>query len=450
MIAIGLCGALVFTALAFGTVEAWSVALFESIVVALVALWLVKVVVDGRFSIRVPGVALPLAGLVLVGLAQSVVIAGNDGVARGLSMDAEATRSAVSLLVFLLVSLLLASNFFKSHRRLVMLANFLVFYGLALAAFSLVQSFSWDGRFYWIRPNTQSASPFGPFVHHGHFAGYMEMLATIPVALLFSDGVRKESRLIYGVAASVMGLSILAAWSRGGMISLAASMAFILVMNRILAGSNERPRRRLGRPRISPALRSALFVAALALAAGFGAFWMGLDQVRDDAAGAGSGNGSFYASRGWIWSDTLSMIRANPIAGVGLGAFETAYPIYSRSDGSLIVGQAHNDYLQIVADCGVFGAVLALWFIALLARGVYRGIRSRDPFLSGLALGSGAGLFALLVHSTVDFNLQLPANSLLFLFLAAVVARVEALVIERETRPAGEAGERLARVAIGV
>jgi O-antigen ligase len=445
-----LCAALVFTALAYGTVEPWSVAIFEFMVIALSGLWLVKAVAEGRFSFNLPGAALPLAGLILVGLAQSVMLTGGDGLARSLSMDVEATRSAVTLLAFLLISFLLAANFFKSRPRLLMLASFLVFYGLALAAFALVQSFSWDGRFYWLRPNTQSASPFGPFVHHGHFAGYMEMLAPIPVALLFSDGVRKESRLIYSAAAIVMVIAIIAAWSRGGLISLTAAMAFVLVGHRAHARSDGGIRKRGSRARMSPVLRSAMIVALLAVVAGSGAFWMGLDTFDERGAGAASANGTFYGSRGWIWSDTLSMIRANPATGVGLGAFGTAYPIYSKSDGALLVGEAHNDYLQIVADCGIFGAALALWFILLVGRAVFRGIGSRDPFLSGLALGSGAGLFALMVHSVVDFNLQLPANSLLFLVLTAVVSRIESVVIEREAKQAEEAGERLAQAATGV
>ena len=39
-----------------------------------------------------------------------------------------------------------------------------------------------------------------------------------------------------------------------------------------------------------------------------------------------------------------------------------------------------------------------------------------------MTLGAGSGVFAMLVHSFFDFNLQLPSNSLLFLLLAAMVS----------------------------
>jgi O-antigen ligase len=118
------------------------------------------------------------------------------------------------------------------------------------------------------------------------------------------------------------------------------------------------------------------------------------------------------------------MIRANPLLGVGLGAYDTAFSIYSQSDGSIRVPQAHNDYLQVVADCGIVGGLIALWFIVLAFRAVARGAQSHDPIYSGLAIGTGAGLFGILVHSVFDFNLQLPSNALLFLLLSAVAVRV--------------------------
>jgi len=127
------------------------------------------------------------------------------------------------------------------------------------------------------------------------------------------------------------------------------------------------------------------------------------------------------------------MIRANPALGVGLGAYETAFSIYTKSDGSLRVPQSHNDYLQIVADCGIVGGLIALWFLYTLFKAVARGTRSRDRLYAGLALGSGAGMFAMLVHSLFDFNLQVPSNALLFLLLSATATYVGATVRHKES-----------------
>ena len=115
-----------------------------------------------------------------------------------------------------------------------------------------------------------------------------------------------------------------------------------------------------------------------------------------------------------------------------MGAYETAFSIYSKSDGSLRVPQAHNDYLQVVADYGIVGGLIALWFIASLFRRVASGTQSRDPLCARLTLGAGAGIFAMLVHSLFDFNLQLPSNAVLFLLLSAVATRVGKVANEKE------------------
>src|SRR5947208_303559 len=65
-IATGLMVAIAFTALALGTVEAWSIALFEIIVLFLLLLWGLKAIVDKRLRITFPAAALPLAAFVLL------------------------------------------------------------------------------------------------------------------------------------------------------------------------------------------------------------------------------------------------------------------------------------------------------------------------------------------------------------------------------------------------
>src|SRR5262249_26289697 len=146
-----------------------------------------------------------------------------------------------------------------------------------------------------------------------------------------------------------------------------------------------------------------------------------------DAPSKDPGKETFFQSRGWIWRDTTAMIRENWVTGIGLGAFHTAYPIYSTRDGTLVVSQAHNDYLQILAEGGILGAIIALWFIFLVARDTVRASRHRNPVMAGTALGCAGGLFALFVHSLFDFNFQIPSNALLFLVLTSVVSQIAAV-----------------------
>jgi len=438
-IAGGLLLAVAFTALAHGAVEPWSVFVFETIVLALILLWAAKAIADRALKITIPKTALPLVALLAFGLLQSFGFRDKSGRVSSLSMNVGATRATVTVLIFLIVSFIIASNFFSSRTHLKTLANFLVIFGLAMAIFALIQNFAWDGRFYWIRP-TESPSPFGPFANHNHFAGYMEMLIPVPVGLMIAHAVRAEIKWLYGFAAMMMGVATFVSLSRGGMIGLAAGMSFILLMSARLQLSNGRGGRiekAFGARRLPKMASQAVIVAAIVAVVLAGIFWIGAEPVinrvaQGQPASAQLQTESFFSSRGWVWRDTLTMIRANPFFGVGLGAYGTAFPIYTQSDGSIRVPQAHNDYLQIVADCGIVGGLIGLWFIVLIFRAVLRGLKSRDPWMAGLALGAGAGIFAMLVHSVFDFNLQLPANALLFFILSAVVSHVSATVSDEE------------------
>lgn len=436
IISVVLIVTLVTTALAHGTVEPWSIALFELIVLILMFLAGAKFFFDKKIELAVPAAALPLLALLALGVIQSIALTGNDGRLNSLSIDVEATRQTVTVLFFVTVVFLLVANSFSSRERLHSLVNFLVIYGLVLSVFALIQHFTWDGRFYWMRPNTQSTSPFGPFVNHNHFAGYVEMLIPLSLALAIIKGARAEARMFYLFAAGVMCVAVLASLSRGGMISVAVSATVVAIWawSREASGKS---RTRRSSSRLFVFARNAALAVIILACAGLSLLWVGPDRLADRISRSGvSGDAqeseTFYESRGWIWEDTLRMIQANPLFGIGLGAYETAYPVYRKEDRQLRVRQAHNDYLQIIADCGLVGGLIAAWFIFAVFRVIRRGARARDPFIAALALGSGGGILAMMVHSLVDFNLQLPSNALMFLLMVAAASNAAAQVSSQQ------------------
>jgi O-antigen ligase len=417
VIAAGLMAAVVFTVVALGTVEAWSVAIFELIVLILMLLWAAKAIIEKRLEIKVPSAALPLGAFVLLGLIQSIAITGAGGQVMSLSMDVEATRGAVAVIFFLFICFLIAANFFNSPERLRVLANFLIIFGLAVAVFALIQHLTWEGKLFWIRPTSSAgAGTGGPFVNRNHFAGYMEMLIPIPLALMLSRTTRGEGRLFYGFAAAIMGIAQVASLSRAGIVSLASGVLFVVALNARRTREETEHSRRF-RYMFSPASFVFLMLAAII----GGVFWVGADfdiikRLSDPVAS------SVATDRKAIWSDTIRMFNANPVLGVGLGAYETVYPVYGRGDGSMLIQFAHNDYLQALADGGIVAAALAVWFVVATFRDFARGVNLRAPLIRAIALGAGAGIFAILVHSLFDFNLQIPSNALLFLVLSATVA----------------------------
>jgi O-antigen ligase len=448
VIAITLLLVVVFAAAAHGVVEPWSVFILESITAVLILLWIIKAVAEKSLSIVIPNTTWPLLGLILLGLAQSMawsmgsmgsmgsgVSEGGDGMVRqSLSFDVDSTRGTVLMLCSLLALSVLAANFLTGATRLRSLTKFMICFGALLGIFGLVQYFSGSNSIYWFRQTRVTA--FGPFFNRDHFAGYMELFIGLPVALILTRSAKGELRLICGVAAMFMGMAAVFTLSRGGMISIVAELIFLAAMslrhNR--AGGKER-----GKARMAMSVTAVVTILAAIVT---GVIWLGAEPVINRIATGDPTNSdlskaqSFYSHRGVIWENTWTMIRNNPLLGVGLGAYETAYPSYARENGGEgITAEAHNDYLQILADAGVIGAAFALSFIILLFRSIARGVRTTDPLLAAIALGGGAGVFGLLVHSLFDFNLHLPSHAIVFLFLATVISQIGATVVEPAPLP---------------
>src|SRR5262249_58495516 len=128
------------------------------------------------------------------------------------------------------LAFLAAANFLVTRERLLLLANALTAFGVVMAIFALIQHFTWNGRIYWLRQTSYLA--FGPFVNRNHFAGYMSMLIPVPLALIVRV-VRGQARLLFGFAAALMGTAAIVSNSRSGVISLCASLVFMMILNAV-------------------------------------------------------------------------------------------------------------------------------------------------------------------------------------------------------------------------
>jgi O-antigen ligase len=125
-------------------------------------------------------------------------------------------------------------------------------------------------------------------------------------------------------------------------------------------------------------------------------------------------------SRIQIWHDTLPMVRDFPLTGVGLGAYRTAMVVYQQADRELAFNQAHNQYLQLVAEGGLLLAMPLVLACAAFAATVLRRMREDRSHTFWLRAGAVAGVAGIAVQSLFETGLRMPANALLFATLCAV------------------------------
>ncbi len=418
-----ICVAIVLSALAYGTVHYWALALFNIGGVTILLLWVVDAWTLGNLRINRNSLQLPLIGLIVLGLVQLLPLrsvgsrgATTIGLANSLTLDPNSTRLVLVQLASLLIYFAATLVFTDTPHRLRVLVRTIMVFGFLLAIFGLTQSFTSPTKVYWIRELNQSTA-FGPFINRHHFAGYMELTIALPLGLLFSGAVEKEKRIIYLFIAGLMGVALVMTASRGGIISLVAEILFLVVVTAIWRKPSERRRvkkyhrlkRVAGRLGMAGALLFGLLLGVILLGGEFSINRF-IDSVNTDDPTTG---------RAHFWAVTVDIIKAHPFLGTGLGAFGVIYTRYDSRNGLYRLEQAHNDYLQIFSDAGIVGAFIALCFVALLFYKGFSRARSRDDFRRGVAIAALSGCFAVLVHSFFDFTLHTTSNALLFLVLAA-------------------------------
>jgi O-antigen ligase len=105
-----------------------------------------------------------------------------------------------------------------------------------------------------------------------------------------------------------------------------------------------------------------------------------------------------------FYTNTLRIIAAHPLVGVGTGGFRTAYREQVQGTTMVPTANPHNLYLLVASETGILGLTLLLWLLLRLWR--WAAMRLSPPSVSLAARGlvlmyAVAGLFnALLIDHT--------------------------------------------------
>ncbi|MEP6903735.1 MAG: O-antigen ligase family protein, partial [Actinomycetota bacterium] len=370
-----LCVILIFSTLAYGAVETWAFG-FISIFIGLIAVfWLADAWFGKELRFSTSLLQIPLLGLILVGLIQLLPLRSAD-VSNGLltvpavnslSINAYATRIAIVQLIIYAVFFTAAFVFINSPQRLRKIVAMVVIFGALMAFFGILQRLENPDGIYGWRPTPQ-AIPFASFVNQHHFAAFMEMTIGLTLALLVGKATDKDKRLLLIIAIVLMGIAILLTGSRGGLLSLFGVLGFVFLTTFLRKEKNgeevskDDKRAKLRR-------NFALIGGGLALIVVLFGSVLLLGGDASLVRGVGFTNQADASSgRTHFWWVALQIFENYPLFGAGLDAFGTAFPHYDTWNGNLRVEQAHNDYLQILADAGILGFLCIASFVFLLLK----------------------------------------------------------------------------------
>jgi O-antigen ligase/tetratricopeptide (TPR) repeat protein len=435
---------LLFSPLAFGTVEPWSLAIMETLSFFLLILVLMGSVGSKQVFYRIPGIVPFMLFLTYVFLQivplppwlikvispatyaiySETVLVSDPSAWVSLSINKKATLmeffrfASYGAFYAVTVQLLSRKDALKKTIAIV------IIFASALSFFSILQHLLSNGKLYWSRELLLGGVPFGPYVNRNHYAGLMEMLFPLVVGLFlvykphvsyisFREKIaemfnlqRTNLYMLLGFSAVLIGTSIFLSLSRSGIITLCLSM---IVFGLLVVGKQADRKRGL-----------IIIVICILIVLAVG--WFGWGPIIERFKEISPMKEEITEFRPIVWKDSRKIVDAFPVTGTGFGSFITIYPLYRTLPTKGLVDHAHNDYIELLTDGGIIGFLIVLWFVLTVFYTSFRVfLKRRELYSVYLFIGSAAGLISILLHSVTDFNLHIGANGLYFFFLSGLV-----------------------------
>ena len=446
---------LIFTPFAFGSVEIWAFSLMELGILLIIALYVLQEsffspnsAIDYNSAFRIPHSALVLCSFFLALILFQMIplpaawvkvispqtynlrtqlLNELSPIAHRLfpiSFFPFATKieffkwvTLIGLFFFLLRWKLLTNG----QRATPHLILVIMLVGIIESFYGIFEFFSGHRHILYLEGTGLMSSVMGTFSNRNYFAGYLLMVIPLSVGFLLAreagqtvhfrgwrhrlaslDG--KTILLGFGVILMILGLLFSA--SRMGIISLLLSFTLISFFFQ-------------GHRRGQKFSRTTVLIFSLAL---LWAAWIGLDAVISRFFTTSED----FKMRWMFWVNTSQILKDFPLFGSGLGTFAQIFPMYRSFHILGFVTHAENDFLQLASETGLIGIGLLFFLFLFLFIKASAGIRSLSSAAPqrNIAVGGLVGILALMFHSLVERNIQVPANAFLFTFLWALVLKI--------------------------
>ncbi|MBS3994775.1 MAG: O-antigen ligase family protein, partial [Alkaliphilus sp.] len=227
-------------------------------------------------------------------------------------------------------------------------------------------------------------------------AQYLVIACSMSMAL-FLDSKNKLRKLLLFLSTGITFLCLLLTFSRGGWI------AFFLAFSMIVLVENKK-------------------IIPIGVLFGIVSLFFLPEVVIDRLKTIGNLEDSSNAYRFSIWVAALRMLKDFWFSGVGLGyeAFMKAYPNYMLS--GIKAAHAHNLYLQLAIETGIFGLAIFLYnIVKTYTTGIMVLMKSVNSFQKKITIAAMGALSGLLSHGLVEHVLFDYRVIFLFWLMIAII-----------------------------
>ena len=294
----------------------------------------------------------------------------------------------------------------STDKKKMLMIDFLIAATLIAGLYGIFHSLGFN-PFTWVPAEAGRVVSF--FGNPNFFATYL--VAVIPLLLVLSLGPHKKRKFPAIITSGIALICLLLTQTRSAWIALIVSLVFLFLLIHKTKAMRFSPRNRL----ILAIILSVICITVI--------FNQGM--IRDRITELWNPYGSAFI-RMHIWQAELSMIGTYPLFGSGLGTFQIVFPGF-RYPGFLSevpIGNllhVHSEYIEILAEMGIVGLGLFLWFVIGLLRRALRFLKTgREERL--VVIGLVFGVVAVLIDALFSASLRWTGPAFVFWLLIGLTA----------------------------
>jgi len=425
LIELGIISLIIFPPIVFGAVQLRHVTYIHAIIFGIGIIWVIKAFVKGSITYIPTPFDLPILLFLILGIVNLFTSTYAHNTDRELYLVLN-----YGFLYFLVVQQL------KTVRRILGFAFIIILVGSGESLFGLFQYLRGAKTVLgYATPNIGTVN--ATYFSHNHFAGFLILI--IPIALGLLVGTANiEKKLFMFLLIGLMGASLILTLSRGGLFSffIASGFFFICLLTKRLSSFSKRTSLRALSKYVLLILLLIVFIAVSIQ-------WIGISPIAHRSLSKTlfpTEESLQQEIRFSLWRNALALVKEAPIFGSGLGTFEYIFLRYRPDElpQDRQAFYAHNDYLELLIETGFPGLLIVLWsIIRFFQYGLKGYFQHRDPVLTPLVLGGLTSCTAMFIHSLFDFNLQIPANALLFFIILAMTTATVQLMMRGGSKERG-------------
>ena len=389
-----ICALTVFTPLARGSVHPWATTIIQILVLLAAIILLLR-----KSTIPKTPMTRPITAIIILCTASFAFSPHKAFAAEGMLM------LATYIMAFYIT---LACVQTRKQQRI--LVYTIISTAVLISIIGILKRFGLNPSNLWLYPDVgglghTANSVAGTFVNRNHMAGFLEM--AIPFVIILFITRQRPLEIKLGLICLTLFLITTQAFtlSRGGWISAINAILFIAAL--LLAQKDYAHKRTI------LTIGAAIVIISLFILASLPVVERITTLTHQDPMDTITGRMNH-------WQGTISQIKDNPFLGTGPNTFAQAFTPYQVPGIAALPRHAHNDYLQFTAETGIAFIPVLIYTLFCFFRTGFQKLKSRSRQTRGFALGAMAAVFAILIHSFSDFNLNIPANAFAFTIIAAL------------------------------